>query len=171
LSITSDLEVSKDDYGLFLRANAWYDSQLKDKDPTGDGNIYSNSGSETRFSKDLKDSASGARLLDAYAYWDGYVADQPLSFRLGRQVINWGEALFFSDGINSANPYDIAGLALPGAELRNHTLPVNMAFVQAGITDNLSLEAFYKFEWESHELIPNGAYMSTEDLFGDGSLG
>ena len=65
-SITSDLEVSKDDYGLFLRANAWYDSQLKDKDPTGDGNIYSNSGSETRFSKDLKDSASGARLLDAY---------------------------------------------------------------------------------------------------------
>ncbi|WP_422450851.1 MULTISPECIES: DUF1302 domain-containing protein [unclassified Endozoicomonas] len=170
-SITSDLEVSKDDYGLFLRANAWYDSQLKDKDPTGDGNIYSNSGSETKFSDDLKDSASGARLLDAYAYRDGYVADQPLSFRLGRQVINWGEALFFTSGINSANPYDIAGLRLPGAELRNHTLPVNMAYVQAGITDNLSMEAFYKFEWESHELIPNGAYMSTEDLFGDGSLG
>ena len=85
----------------------------------------------------------GAELLDAYVYFNGNLGSMPASFRVGRQVLSWGESTFIPNGVNSINPIDVAKLRTPGSELKEALLPVNMVSGSLGVTNNLTLEAFY----------------------------
>lgn len=170
--LTSELHVRTEQDGLFIRGTAWYDTQLMDHDPSGDGFDSHNTDSDERYPSDLKNRAgSRARLLDAYLYTNRYIAERPVSLRLGRQVINWGEGIFYADGINVINPIDIGRVVLPNASLKDALLPTNMVSGQFGLTDSLNIEAFYGLEWKGHDLIPTGAFLNNQDYFGKGSNG
>jgi len=112
--------------------------------------------------------AEGAELLDAYVYLKHDIADMPSTFRFGRQVLSWGESTFIPNGINSINPIDVGKLRSPGSELKEALRPLNMATFSINISQPLSLEAFYLFDWERTRIDPPGTLFSTNDFVGPG---
>src|SRR5690606_15631929 len=68
------------------------------------------------------------------------------------------------------NYIDLAALRLPGAELKEALLPLGSLSFSYGLTDNLSMEGFYQFEWSNTEDAPAGSFYSTHDAFpGEGA--
>ena len=189
--ITSELALDyQGSYGAFVRGTAFYDAVIMDGHDGGDlsgalpppGQVgapppgtlaryaessdYANNGTGDQFTRQAKSWAGRrARLLDAYIWGDFELYDRPLMVRAGRSVINWGEALFVQNGINSANYLDLAALRLPGAEIKEALLPLGSLYFSYGLTFNLSMEGFYQFEWKSSEDAPVGTYFSTHDAF------
>lgn len=155
---STDLEINYKNYGGFFRAKAFYDAELMD--------------GEREF-KELNDATkdaagSGYDLLDAFVWADYDLGDMPATFRLGRQVVSWGESTFIQGGINSINPVDAAAFRRPGAEVKDGLLPVNMFYTSIGLTADVSLEAFYQLEWEKTRSDPCGTFFSTVDFAADG---
>ncbi len=172
--ITSDLEMNYQNYGLFVRGTAFYDTQIMDKrNDFYSGNRSAqpsqNTPSDDRFTRDTRHTAGrDAQILDAYVYGNWDVAEHPVSARLGRQVFNWGEGLFYRGGVNTSNPVDGARFRLPGAELKEVLIPVEAVSFNIGLTDNLSMETFYQFKWKETAIDPVGSYFSETDLFAEG---
>ncbi len=94
-----------------------------------------------------------------------------MHLRGGNQVINWGEGLFFQNGLNSINPVDLAALRRPGSQLKEALLPVPLLFANFGITDSLNLEVFYQLQWRETVLEGCGTYFASNDLIQDGCFG
>ena len=178
-----DLELSYKNFGGFVRGKYWYDSALENNNVdyghtptatigTGPTDPFSvNHAGESR----LDDSGfndyskfSGAQILDAFVYAEFNVLGMPLDVRLGKQVVSWGESTFIMGGINSINPVDINGFTRPGAEIKEILLPVNMAYSNIGLTENLSFEAFYQLEYQESVLPGCGTYFSRADYISDG---
>lgn len=157
VKLTSELAIEHPSgYGAFVRGTAFYDFENED-------------GSRGKI--DLTDEAldlvgSDVDLLDAYVFGSFDVGENavPVDVRVGNQVVSWGESTFIQNGINVINPVDVAAIRVPGAELREALLPVNMIWGSAGVTLNSSVEAFYQFEWEQTEPDPSGSYFSTNDF-------
>ncbi|MEK9765881.1 MAG: DUF1302 domain-containing protein, partial [Thalassolituus sp.] len=155
---SGDLELSYRNYGGFFRARAYYDHAIMDQDPDF-----------KPFNDETKDAAGmGAELLDAFVWADYDINYVPVSVRLGRQVLSWGESTFIQGGVNSINPVDASAFRKPGAELKEALLPVNMLYTSIGLTGELTLEAFYQLEWEKTRSDPCGTFFSTSDFVADG---
>lgn len=165
-----DIQLSKDNWGVFARVKYWYDKELRDESRahghSPNGYVPNTPLNDDNFADFAK--FSGIELMDAYFYTNFDVADAPVEFRLGRQVISWGESTFIQGGLNSTNPFDVNALRRPGAELKEGLLPVGMAYVNAGITENLNIEAFYQYEWEKTQIDGCGTYFSGADFAADG---
>ncbi|MGQ7816372.1 DUF1302 domain-containing protein [Metapseudomonas furukawaii] len=157
-----DLELKYGDTGVFLRGKYWYDFELKD---------------EHRLFYDIDDhnrkegaQASGAQLLDAFLYHNYSLGDLPGSFRVGKQVVSWGESTFIGNSINSINPIDAAAFRRPGAEIKEGLIPVNMLYLSQSLTENLSAEAFYQLEWDQTVADNCGTFFATSDVVADGCV-
>lgn len=155
---SGDLEMKYQNYGAFVRARAWYDQVIMDENP--------------RFQKYNKATKSyagkGAEIMDAFVWADWDVFDMPVNLRVGRQVLSWGESTFIQGGIGSINPVDASAFRRPGAEIKEGLLPVNMVSTSIGLTDDITLEAFYQLEWEKTRTDPCGTFFSTVDFVADG---
>jgi len=172
--ITSDLEATWRNYGVFIRGTAFYDTQIMDKrndyyshnDPSQPSQSYPH---DDRFTSQARDIAGHkAEILDAYVYGSWDIGNMPLSARFGRQVFNWGEGIFYRGGGNTTNPVDAAKYRLPGSELKEVLMPVEALSFNIGLTDNLSMETFYQWNWKETRLDPVGTFFSETDLFADG---
>jgi uncharacterized protein DUF1302 len=107
-------------------------------------------------------------LRDAYFWHEFDIGNMPGEFRIGEQVLSWGESTFIQNSINTINPVDVSSLRSPGSELREALVPVGIVSASLGITDNLSAEVFYQYDWEQTVIDPTGSYFSVTDLLGDG---
>ncbi len=174
-----DLQISYQNLGGFVRGKYWYDSILEDNNvdhghaPTasiGNGSSVNHAGQSRLDDSGFDDLSkfSGAQLMDAYVYGDFDVYDMPLAVRLGKQVVSWGESTFIPGGINAINPIDVNALTQPGSEIKEALLPVNMAYANLGLTENLSLEAFYQLEYQETVLPGCGTYFSPVDYIAPG---
>lgn len=172
--ITSDLEVNYQNYGVFVRSTAFYDTQIMDRRNDFDnGNSLAqpsqNFPNDDSFTRDTRHKAGrDAQILDAYVYGNWDIAELPVSARLGRQVFNWGEGVFYRGGVNTSNPVDGARFRLPGSEIKEVLIPVEAVSFNIGLTDNLSMETFYQFNWKETAIDPVGSYFSETDLFAEG---
>ncbi len=149
-----DLQLSYGETGVFLRGKYWYDFELKD---------------EHRLNYDIDDSgrdnaakSSGVELLDAFIYHNYLLGDLPGSVRVGKQVVSWGESTFISNGINAINPVDVASFRRPGSEIKEGLIPVSMLYATQGLTENLSIEAFYQLQWEKTVLDNCGTFFGSD---------
>jgi hypothetical protein len=104
-----------------------------------------------------------AVLLDSYVTGKFDLDSTPVTVRLGRQVINWGESTFIPNGIDVINPIDVARLRAPGSELREALLPVDAWDTSIALTDKLSLDAVWLLEFRPTQIDPDGTYFSTND--------
>jgi hypothetical protein len=167
-----DLELRKGDFGVFLRAKYWYDQELENGSvPHGNSaNAYTPNTELATSGFDSFAQGSGIELLDAFIYNTFYLGENeaPLDVRLGRQVISWGESTFIQNGVNSVNPIDVSAFRRPGAEIKEGLLPVSMLTFAAGVTDALSIEAFYQLQWEKTVIDGCGTYFSTADVAATG---
>jgi len=177
-----DLQFSYNNFGGFVRGKYWYDSAMANNSvdyghgPTEanngvDGGNLTYVGADTKLDdsnfNDLS-KASGATLLDAFVYGEFEVGDMPLDVRLGKQVVSWGESTFIRGGINAINPVDVSAFRRPGAEIKEGLLPVNMAYANIGLTDNLSMETFYQLEFQETVIEGCGTFFSTNDYAAEG---
>lgn len=151
---THELAVKYQNLGAFVRGTYFYD--------------FTNANGDRAF-RPLEENAKrlvgrGGELLDAYVYGNFDVADHPVDIRVGNQVLSWGESTFIPNGINVINPVNVAALRTPGSELRQAFLPLPIASVKLGITEDLSIEGFYQALWRKNRLEPAGTFFSTNDF-------
>lgn len=149
--------------GGFVRGRYWYDFELKDENRAVDP-----VGQRRELNEQAKDNASGGEILDAYVFSDWYLGDVPLSVRYGKQVLSWGESTFIQGGINTINPVDVQAFRAPGSELKDALLPVEMFYMSAGVTENITLETFVQADWEPVRPDDCGTFFSTNDFAADG---
>lgn len=173
VTLLGEVEFKYQNYGAFLRAKAWYDYTLNNREVdfghSANGYQPNSKLDDSHFDELAK--FQGVALLDAYVFGDFTVAERPLNARLGNQVVNWGEGLFLQNGINAANPVDIAALRRPGSQLKEALLPVPMLYGNYGLTDALSMEAFYQLQWRQSVLEGCGTYFSANDFITQGCYG
>jgi len=167
-----ELDLSYRNYGLFVRGMYYKDFAL---DSGLDYNRELGIGTNTERSIDVcRDGAaadtacSDVRLLDAYITADYDWGSVPVSFRVGQQVISWGESALISHGISSINAVDVGRLRTPGAELKEAFIPQGMISFSAGLTDNLSMEVFYQYQWEPIVVPVGGTYFASNDFVSEG---
>lgn len=157
-------------FGVFVRGKYWYDYALDQNDvnhgSATNGYVANEPINDDNFNDLTK--SQGVALLDAYIFTGFYLGETAVDLRLGKQVVNWGESSFIQGGINAVNPVDAAAFRRPGAEVKEGLLPVNMIFANIGLTDNLSVEAFYQLEFEPTVIDSCGTYFSTADYLAEG---
>lgn len=192
-----DLDFSWRNLGVFLRGRAYYDTVYADRDTAMDALGYQtyNSGDALcctlpplittpgsigggtalgDFPGDTVDlHGRKAELLDAFVYGTFDLPGSRLfEFRLGSQVINWGETTI-SPGINGLqNRIDAIAGNTAGAELKEIFLPTGAAYGQLDLLSNLTLEAYYQYEWIETRLNGVGSYFGgtyTPDFVGEGA--
>lgn len=118
------------------------------------------------FSDDVKDRHGyDARFLDAYIYGLFPIGEHTLDLRVGRQVISWGESLMLQGGISFAqNKIDAAAATSPGVTLKEIFLPIGAVYGQIDLTESVTMEAYWQYEWEPSELFATGSYFEAQDF-------
>ncbi|MFG0723385.1 DUF1302 domain-containing protein [Pseudomonas sp. GLN_6] len=165
ITLLGEVELNWRNYGAFVRGKAWYDYSLSnnkvDYGHSANGYQHDSKLDDSKFDSLAK--FQGVSLLDAYVFGDFEIAERPLHVRVGNQVVSWGEGLFFQNGINSINPIDVAAFRRPGSQLKEALLPVPIAYFNLGLTDALSMEAFYQLKWRKTVLEGCGTYFAAND--------
>ena len=155
---TIDVDIRLKNVGAFFRGTGFYDFELEDGDRA-----------RTELSKPALDwVGSRAELLDAYFWWRFNLGNRRGQLRGGQQVLNWGESTFIPGGIAVVNPVDVAALRVPGAELREAFRPVGIVWGSFDLSQSVSVEGFYQYDWDETVIDPPGTYFSTNDFAGRG---
>jgi hypothetical protein len=166
---TSEMSIDNGQFGAFGRIKYWYDFELADgSHPHGHApNSYQTNSklNDDDFANYAK--FNGLELLDLFVYGSFELGSMPLDLRLGRQVVNWGEATFIQ-GINVLNPIDVSAFRRPGAEIKEGLLPVALVYGNLGLPAGFSLEGFYQFKWEETVIDGCGTYFSDLDFVAKG---
>ena len=165
-----DLHIRSGNHGVFVRGQYWYDYALENNKVLSGHSANGYTADEKLDDKHFNaySKFSGASLMDAYIYGAYEIGYTPLDIRLGRQVVSWGESTFIFGGVNAINPVDVNAFRRPGAEIKEGLLPVNMAYMNLGLTENLSMEAFYQLEFQETIIPGCGTYFSTNDYAPEG---
>ncbi len=187
-SLLTEADFQWRDYGFFVRGKALYDYRYEEgnanqseetflSDNSGDGagtwiNFMDDPlGNTARrdFNDDTLDiHGKDAFFLDAFLYGDFQVGERFVTARLGRQVISWGESLFFQ-GISGAQNYaDAAAANSPGTQVKEIFMPTGAAYFNLELTPSLNIEAYYQYEWKQTKEAGVGSYWSNSDISGDG---
>ena len=154
---TNELQLEAGNLSLFTRINYFYDTVNR-----------SGSLDRTPLTKRAKHLAGlDFDLLDLYLAGRFDLGDNPLSVRLGNQVLSWGESTFIQNGLNIINPFDVTKLRGAGTELREGVVPVPMIQGSLGMGD-LSIEAFYQIGWDHTEIEAEGTFFATNDFASPG---
>lgn len=152
-AVTVSVEISANygpNWGGFVRAYGFYDFENNDRD---------------NLSRAAKNRVgTQTRVLDAFVFHNFNAGGRQGTVRVGQQVVSWGESTFIQGGINAINPVDVSKLRVAGAELKQAFLPLHMIWGSYNLTDNLSMEALYMFDFRSTDPDPVGTYFSTNDF-------
>lgn len=180
VTVLMEMDASWQDVGVFVRGRAFYDTVYKDNETDLDefgfrtyngGTLYGGSAGIGEFPPRTRDEhGSELEFLDAFVYGTFELpGERLLDLRAGRQVINWGEAVFYQ-GINSIqNRADAQAANVPGVEIKEILLPTGAVYAQLDILPNLTFETYYQYEWLPTELNGAGSYFSTNDQTGPGA--
>lgn len=155
---THELELKYDIFGAFFRWTYFYDAVNDRKDLT---------------IPTISDGArANERAVSDFTQLDAYILGRfdPVTVRLGKQVISWGESTFIQGSLNTINPFDVSKLRTPGSELKQALLPVPAAYVQWRLGPNLSAEGYYLTEFSYTKLDPAGTFWNTNAAIAKGGF-
>lgn len=177
----TELDVSYQGLGARVSAAAWYDTVYNKSSndfPTtipfpntagalagGPNNVYTPAAKRLMGRK--------AELADAFIYGSTDIGDSMgLSGRIGRHTQLYGETLFLgANGIAYAQgPVDLIKLySLPGVQFKEIALPVGQVSGNLQINSDLSIGAYYQYQWRPLRLPAAGSFFSPADFVGDGA--
>jgi hypothetical protein len=157
-----DLQISWQNFKIFVRGVEFYDVILSDGGHTNRSDL----------SENVTDVVGrDAQLLDAFISADFTLGELPLNVRAGKQVISWGEGTFILNGLNVPNPIDVNAFRRPGAEIKEGLLPVNSLYMSLGLPiEGTSISAYYMLDWEPFKIDQPGTPFSGADVFGSSNL-
>ena len=152
---THELSLATDNVGAFFRASYYYDYANDEEDLDIPG-----------ISEEHRRARHDVELLDAYIYGD--IGN--LRWRLGSQVISWGENTFLLGNLNDIHTFDLTKLRAAGSNLKDAILPTEAAYVQWNVTDSFSLEAFTLFKADQLNLDAAGTFFNSNAAITWGGL-
>ncbi|OED45101.1 hypothetical protein ACH42_05720 [Endozoicomonas sp. (ex Bugula neritina AB1)] len=181
LKVTPELELKKDNYGLFVRGTAYYDHGLMSGDNKWAENnakdvangLADETGTFDGWSDELKENqGQGAKIQRAYLFGDWtFSGGQKLSMKLGDQAHDWGETIFYGGGLKDLNAYDVALNSLPGSK-DDLLLGQGMLKLDFALNDQMSVGGFAQYDWEASTPMGRGSFKGQDsdlDIFVPGS--
>ena len=168
--------VFKEDMGFRISAAGWYDQAYHDTRVSGDpaflaGGLQSfPTGEYSNFTKRYYAGPSG-EVLDFFFFGKANLGDVPVSIKVGKHNVYWGESLFsFVGGVAyGQGPVDIRkALANPGSEAKELFKPLNQISFSASLTDRMSFAGQYFLDWKPSTLPEGGTYFGPADFFTQG---
>ncbi|MCO5397333.1 DUF1302 domain-containing protein [Ralstonia soli] len=159
------------DMGFFLRFSAFYDQAYHRPNDNNAPDTVNKDGAYNAFTSDAQHFLGGprAKLLSAYAYNTFKFADTELNVKLGSQVVQWGESLYFANIAAAQAPVDAVKGYVAGAEVKDILLPTPQLSMQWNLTPSISLLGYKQFQFRENQLVPPGGYFSYSDVTGPGS--
>ena len=113
----------------------------------------------------LRQIGTDFQLFDAYLYGQIPLGERNLTFKIGRQTVNWGQSLVFPiNSINQANPVNANNLFRTGFTLEELYQPLGMVFLSTEPFQGATLEGFYDLEWQPVEAPAPGSFYSNVDI-------
>jgi hypothetical protein len=172
-----DLNLSRDNYRMFVRSSSFYDAAIDRNSANGTQATFNSALPSNQFGAEVRSLIGGrTRLLDAYAQgrWElgeapGQAAQYPLTVRVGRQVVAWGEGLYFMGIGGAMNPQDAYKAQIPGTPVKELFLPSEQISATLGVGERWMLMAYSKWAFRETEVMPVGSYFSPTDMLGAGS--
>ena len=179
ISFVSEIDLAWRNYGLFARGRGYYDDVYDSStDHSEEDFLTYNSGTAVGGDTPFREFPDGTvdahkdrlEMLDYFLFASGDLpGDRLFDIRLGSQVINWGEATFYQ-GINGLqNRADQIAANTPGVEVKEILLPTGALYAQVDLIPDVTLEAYYQYEWRKTELNGVGSYFSDRDFLGPGA--
>jgi hypothetical protein len=166
--ITSSLTLSYKDFGIFSRANYTYDPVLDNKNFFNIGNYgpdkqYGTGEAQAKERQVHQHIGSDGHILDLYAYGSTDLLGHTLSAKVGKQIVNWGESTLVLNGLNSLVSLDANKARLPGAEVSEFTIPVPQLFASLNLSQSISVEGFYQWQFEPSIADADGSFYPIPD--------
>lgn len=174
LDLLSALDVTAGDWGLHASAAAWYDQVYRDGTdasalPAGNAGTAA----PGHFAPAVRDLyGRHAEWREGFVYGSFTLADMPLSLRVGRQTLLWGESLFYDpQSIAAAQaPVDYTrSVGVQSAYSSDTYRPVGQVSLTLQPTADLALSFYHQLEWRPTRLAGSGTYFSYLDQFGTGA--
>ncbi|MEQ1440026.1 DUF1302 family protein [Fontimonas sp. SYSU GA230001] len=192
IKVTQDLTITHGDFGLFAKWLYFYDfvnNRFTEYHPnriTADnvdevgfrGDPISNRYYDQTFGPGavvrnrrndgevLRQVGTDLQLLDANVYGRlPLFGEKELSFKIGRQTVNWGESTLLAiNSLNQANPVNANNLYRVGFQVEEVFTPVGMVFLSVEPFTNATLEFYYQYEWQPVEAPAPGSYFGFADV-------
>ena len=176
--VFTEADVIYGGFGARVSAAAWYDAVYNTRTsnpsaPAPSGLAPFNPGAtlngraQGEFPQDTRDlHGRKAEVLDAFVFGKVDLGSVPVSARLGRHALTWGETVFFGgNGIAAGMaPVDLIKLqSSPNATVKETTRPVNQLSAQAVLAPGVSLAGYYQLKYEKSRSAGVGSYYSTID--------
>ncbi len=173
LDILTKFDISDNGYGFDATVDSFYDLVYNQNTQNSNQNSYNpanepaskfTSATRTRAGRDIE-------LRNLFLYGSNTIAGIPVTVRVGRFVNLYGESLLFAaNGISYGQaPIDIErATSVPNTKAKDLFLPVGQVLVSAQLSDEVSVSAYYQFEWEQFNFPPAGSYFSPADFISYG---
>jgi hypothetical protein len=178
--------VWRDTLGFRVSGAGWYDFAYSGKSdaprngPTKGfpaanstwGSLTVQPGEYTNKAKDLH--FRGGELLDAFVFANFDIGDTAANVRVGRHTLYWGQSFLSTGAIQgfagSMSALDLAkGLGSPGSEAKELFIPNGKVSTLVQFTDEISLSAFYAFEFQPLRWPEGGTYFSLNEALTENS--
>ncbi len=170
-SALGELKFKWNDYGAVFSGSAFYDAVYDKKNDNDSPSTVNKTGSNDIFTRGARYyDGKRSRMLEAYGYADfPMFEDSILSLRFGKQLVAYGESLFFPGISGAMAPNDATKAFVPGAEIKDILLPVMQGAVNFSMGLDFSAFGFYQLDWKPTEVFPAGDLFSPADLVGPGA--
>jgi len=182
LDLLSELDVIwKDTLGFRVSGSGWYDHAYSGSNdgpqsgptkgyPAADstwGSLSVLPGHWTDKAKDLH--YKGGELLDAFVFANFEIGDVAGNVRIGRHTIYWGQSILVAGALHgfagSMAAIDLSkGLGTPGTEVKELFIPNGKISSTLQFTNELSLSAYYAYEFEPVRWPECGTYFATNEI-------
>lgn len=166
--ITSAFTARYKNFALFARANYTYDpSQVSQRylNPSdyGPGKVYSEATRARQEAAVRNHIANDSTLLDFYGFGDVSVFGHDLTFKVGKQIVNWGESTLVFNGLNSIVPLDADKAHVPGAEVSEFVVPTQQITASLTVTNDISVSGWYQWKWQPTLIGTIGSFFPVPD--------
>ena len=181
IDLLSEMDVVwKENYGFRISGAGWYDFAYDDSDHPNNGptkgfpSAYSTWGALSVHPGEYTDDAEdlhyrGGELLDAFVFANFDIGEVAANVRVGRHTIYWGQSFLTKGAFNgfagSMAAIDLAkGLGSPGSEAKELFMPNGKVSSVVQLTNNLTLNGFYAFEFVPVRYPERGTYFRFTEL-------
>ena len=111
-----------------------------------------------------------SRILDAYGFTTFNLGEtSTATVRLGRHVVNWGEAVFFPNIALAQGPFDGTKTGIPGTETKDAVLPEDQISASIAVTPRWTLLGQAQLAFHPTLAPAPGSFLSTSDAVGPGA--
>jgi len=186
IDLLSEVDVIwRESFGFRISGAGWYDFAYEDSDHPENGptkgypSAYSTWGSLSVKPGEYTDEAEdlhyrGGELLDAFVFANLDIGDVSANVRVGRHTLYWGQTFLPTAAIHgfagSMAALNLAkGFGTPDSEAKELFIPNGKVSSVVQLTENLTLNGFYAFEFVPLRWAEGGTYFSLNEALTENS--